>query len=170
MSVRPTHNKTRSALLGAMAAIVWIGALGCKPSPQAVAAPKPKPPPLTASPTNSAPVDTSEFVSVFDDLLPQDKAKDPFFPNSTRRFPKAAPVPGPTPVPVPVEPTLTLKGISGGRHPSAIINNAELQVGEEQAVRTSTGRVAVKVLEIGDDFVKVQVKGETKTLMLEHKK
>jgi hypothetical protein len=65
---------------------------------------------------------------------------------------------------------LVLKGTSKGRF--AIINNAELELGEEQGVRTANGRVAVKLWEIGDDYVTISVRGETgkRKLMLESKR
>jgi hypothetical protein len=169
MNLKKHRHGIRSVLAGAAALAALISTPACKPSaPQAAPAPKPKP--AVAVATNAAPeVDTAEFTSEFSDYYPADKGRDPFFPNSTRRF-KAAPVISPNPVPAKAEPQLVLKGISKGRF--VIINNAELEKGEEQGVRTGAGRVVLRVLEIGDDYVIVKVSGEegTRKLMLEHKK
>jgi hypothetical protein len=161
-----------NVLLGAAlaAALVWLPA--CKPAaPPALPAPKPKPA-VTALETNAPMAQTNnseQFVSVFNDVLPPDKGKDPFYPSSTRRLKVITPPTQPNVV-VHTEPLLVLKGTIKGR--SAIINSAELELGEERGVRVLNGRVAVKVLEIGDDYAIVAVAGEPapKKLMLEHKK
>jgi hypothetical protein len=167
------HRSVR-ALAGAAMAIALACVPGCKP-----AAPPPAPPPKTSAATTAvktnSPVaqtnDPEQFVSVFNDFLSPDNGKDPFYPLSTRRLLKPV-VPQVTNgnVVVHVEPALVLKGASPGRF--ALINGSVLELGEERKVRVPNGRITVKLLEIGDDYVIVKVAGEAepKKLMLERKK
>ena len=95
------------------------------------------------------------------------KGVDPFFPTSRRRYPKAAP----TEV-VSAPPTeeasgnvehLTLKGITGlGSQRLALINNRTFAAGESAAVRTPTGQMKIRVLELGESSVKVTIGNEGK--------
>ena len=115
-------------------------------------------------PTNMA----VEYVSVFQDLPPQ-VGRDPFFPISHRRDP----VPAITAAPVHVEPVLVLKAIMRtSTHSEAVINNEVMERGEEEAIRVPNGHIRVKCLEIGEDYVLVQVDGEAepKKLSMEQKK
>lgn len=173
MSAFPTSRNLARLSAVAASTVVALTLSGCggpKPKPaaparSAAAAPKAAPAPAVTG-SNSA-----EFVSVFEDLPPQ-VGKDPFFPNSHRRDP-AAPVAVASATPVHVEPTLVLKGIvsSVGRR-LAIINNETMETGEESAIRTPTGRVRVKCLEIGTDSALVQIEGEPqpKKLVMEQKR
>ncbi len=66
-----------------------------------------------------------------------------------------------------------LKGIVGSASRRiAVINSETMQVGEASSVRTPGGRVRVKCLEIGADYVLVQIEGEPqpKRLVMEQKK
>jgi hypothetical protein len=109
------------------------------------------------------------YVSVFDELMPP-KGRDPFFPNSHRRDP--VPVIAHNDTPQSVAGELLLKGVIGAPgHRTALINNAILQVGEQDTVRVPSGRVKVKCLEIGEDYAVVQAEGEAqpKRLVLNKK-
>jgi hypothetical protein len=69
----------------------------------------------------------------------------------------------------PVPDTLVLKGISGsGVHRFALINNATFEAMEKGKVRVGQKALSVKCLEIGKDFVTIQIDGspETKRLAL----
>jgi len=104
------------------------------------------------------PTNTTEVVarkSVFQDDAKN--GKDPFFPRSTRRGPKAA-----TAVAEVVAPKvhLVLKGITGAANRRfALINNQTLVVGETASVRVANGQVRVHCLEIRSDSVLVSVEG-----------
>jgi hypothetical protein len=116
-----------------------------------------------ASATNLVAV---SYVSVFDDLTPP-KGRDPFFPNSHRRDPVPVVTTRPD-RPLPPASELVLKGIVGSpNHRLALINNAILQVGEEDSVRVPGGRVRVKCLEIGQDYAVVKAEGESQPKRLE---
>jgi hypothetical protein len=152
-------------LCGLLVALVSTG--GCGPKAAPPAPPKPK---VEAAKTAPAPVQTNlsrEYVSVFEDLPPS-VGKDPFFPNSHRR----------DPVPVAAsdvheEPVFVLKGILRTRTLSqAVINNQVLETGEEEPVRVPSGHVRVRCLQIGNDYVLIQVEGESepKRLTMDQKK
>jgi hypothetical protein len=49
----------------------------------------------------------------------------------------------------------------------AIINNEILEVGEESPVRVPNGQVRVRCVEIGDDYVIINVDGEARSQRLE---
>jgi hypothetical protein len=140
--------------------------VGCKKPP----APAPRAnPAASAAKTNtvvSATNETaSEYVSVFEDLLPP-KGKDPFYPNSHRRDP--APPPNLQAAKAPPAALLVLKGIVGSANRRlAVINNATLETGEESPVRVPDGRVRVRCLEIGEDYVLIRVEGEAQPKRLE---
>lgn len=150
------------------AGLVLCLASACKPSAPPAAAPKP-------APAKAAPVaagtnlTTVAYVSVFDDLMPP-KGRDPFFPNSHRR--DVVPVIPRTDTPQSIAGELVLKGVIGSPgHRTALINNAILEVGEQDTVRVPSGRVKVKCLEIGEDYAVVQAEGEAqpKRLVLNKK-
>ena len=96
------------------------------------------------------------------------QGKDPFYPLSTRLFPRPVTVSSnnePAPAVAVVE--LQLKSLSGvpGRR-FAIINNHTFESGEEADVITNLGRAKVRCLEIKDDSVLVQVGAEQRLLKL----
>jgi hypothetical protein len=147
---------------------------GCrKPAPPA---PAPKPGAASAPQKTNAPAATTnlslEFVSVFDDTLPRDKARDPFYPDSTRTAPGVTNT-MPAPPPPQMAPELKLLGISGSAaRRVATINNSIVEAGEDPEIRTPSGTVSAHVVEIGADYVILAIKGETgrTRLTLEQKK
>ena len=166
------HTPIRRARMMAGAACFVAMALlpGCRKAPPP--APPKATPPAAAKTSAAAPAPTNDltaYLSVFDDLPPQ-QGKDPFYPTSHRREP-AAPIA--VAAQAHVESTLVLKGIVGsvGRR-IAVINNETMQQGEEASIRTPAGHVRVKCLEIGEDSVLVQVDGEPqpKKLVMQQKK
>jgi hypothetical protein len=152
-------------VLAAVGLIVCVIA-GCKPAAEPAIA---KPPVTGVKPNSMASAANgtgNAYVSAFEDLSPP-KGRDPFFPDSHRRDPAPPPV-----VMVahktPVASDLLLKGIVGSAtHRLAVINNAILEVGEESPVRVQSGQVHVRCLEIGDDYVIIQVEGEARSQRLE---
>jgi hypothetical protein len=101
--------------------------------------------------------------SHFDDRLPN--GRDPFFPDSTRRN-AVVPVPPTTrttpdkPPRAPEPANLALKGVvlrTGTR--MALINNQTFVEGETKYVRTPTGNVRVKCIEIQNRSVTIEVEG-----------
>lgn len=93
--------------------------------------------------------------SVFQDDLKN--GRDPFFPRSIRRNPKA-----PTAAETVATPKihLVLKGITGpANRRFALINNQTLSVGETASVRVTSGQIRVHCLEIREDSVLVSVEG-----------
>lgn len=64
--------------------------------------------------------------------------------------------------------TLSLKGL-GGRMPNrfALVNEATLQAGEEAVLRLAEKTVRVRCLEVGEDFVSLQLEGGTNTVRLQ---
>jgi hypothetical protein len=117
--------------------------------------------------TNAAPADLEPPKSVFHvPTSPQDPAKDPFFPQSTR-LRKSAVVTTPTTNHTTVFVELELKGISGAvDRRLAIINSRTFGVGEEGDLPAGNGRAHVRVVEIKDDSVVVLVNGEQRILRL----
>jgi hypothetical protein len=95
------------------------------------------------------------------------KSRNPFFPGSKGQ--KEATLNKPTTPVVPVviippEDRLVLKGISGptsGRY--ALVNDKILTRGEEANIRTSSGPVKVKCLEITDSSVVLKINDQEKT-------
>jgi hypothetical protein len=157
-------------IVGAMSIVACAMLSGCQKASSNTAPPKPvvpavaAKPAVVATPTN----DMKEYVSTFEDLPPS-VGKDPFFPRSHRRDP-SLPV---EEVKAQVDSTLILKGIVGSLHRRiAVINDETMLAGEESLVRTPGGHVKIKCLEIGDDYVTVQVEGEpeTRKLVMEQKK
>jgi hypothetical protein len=158
----------------AKVALCWAGvgiiaclAQGCKPAAKPAAA---KPIAIAAKSNLPLPaVGASDaYVSVFEDLPPS-KGKDPFYPDSHRREP--APPPAAVAAAAhkaPLASDLLLKGIVGSAtHRLAIINNEILEVGEESPVRVPNGQVRVRCVEIGDDYVIINVDGEARSQRLE---
>jgi hypothetical protein len=168
MNSNPTMSRA-ARLIALGVSLVALALLpGCNKAAPGVA---PKPAVSVAPKTVVAPSSTNdmkEFVSVFEDLPPA-QGKDPFFPMSHRRDPTM-----PTQeTREHVDHTLVLKGIVGSVHRRiAVINNETMQTGEESLVRTPGGHVKVKCLEIGQDYVMIQIEGEpqTRKLVMEQKK
>jgi hypothetical protein len=147
---------------------------GCGPAPQAAKSAS-KPAASSASKTNAVVLQTNsmppECISFFDDKLPPDKGKDPFFPGSHRRDPVA--VVQAKASKAHVIPDLILRAVTGSTNRRfAVINSETFELGETSAVRIPTGHVRVTCLEIGDDYVVVSVEGEpgSKRLILGHQK
>jgi hypothetical protein len=135
-------------------------------------APKPKtdaakPAVATGAQTNMS----EEYVSVFEDLPPK-IGKDPFFPGSHRRDPAPETVAADN-TPAAMDAELALKAVMiTAHHSEAVINNEVFEKGEVQPVRVPSGHVRVKCLDIGVDFVLIQVEGESepKRLAIQQKK
>ena len=137
----------------------------CKPAapPPGPAKPAVAKAPIAAPATNQVAVND---ISVFEELMPP-KGKDPFFPNSHRRDPVPVVMTRPD-RPAPPASELVLKGVVGSpAHRLALINNAILEVGEEDSVRVPGGHVRVKCLEIGEDYAVVRAEGEAQPKRLE---
>jgi hypothetical protein len=168
MNAKHMPNHAGRLIAGAVCILAWAMLCGCKKATPA-AAPKPvapmaAKPVAVAAPTN----DAKQYVSVFEDLPPS-IGKDPFFPKSHRRDPS---LPAEE-VKARVDNTLVLKGIVGSvSRRIAVINDETMEMGEESSVRTPGGHVRLKCLEIGNDYVMVQVEGEpqTRKLVMEQKK
>ena len=150
---------------------LWIAAgCGSKAPPPAPSKPKTEAPKTKAgavAPTNLS----DQYVSVFEDLPPQ-KGKDPFFPASHRRdvAPEATAEANAN---APVEPVLVVKAIiRTSKHSQAVINNEIFEAGEAQPVRVPNGQVRVRCIEVGSNYVLIQVAGEAepKRLIMEQKK
>lgn len=161
---RDARRHVRRALL-----LSLLVAAGChKVTPSGP--PKPKTDP--AKPAAAAATQTNlseDYVSVFEDL-PTKIGRDPFFPSSHRRDP-APEAAAETPASMDAE--LALKGVMiTAHHSEAVINNEVFEKGEEQPVRVPSGHVRVKCLDIGVDFVLIQVEGESepKRLAIQQKK
>jgi hypothetical protein len=156
----------KGALLG-----VWLLASGCGHHPAPPPAAKPAAKPASAA-TNGTPANAvNEYASVFEDL-PAQEGKDPFYPTSHRRYPAAAASTPDNPAPS-AEGSLILKGIlHAGRNSQAVINTRIFEVGDDLSVTVPSGKVQVRCLEIGSDFVRVQVEGQAdpETLRMQQKK
>jgi hypothetical protein len=114
---------------------------------------------------------SDEFVSVFNDQLPRVDTKDPFYPDSAREI--TINQTALTQNQAPKQVVLKLFSIAGSvKKRLAVINNEILAVGEESDVKTTDGKVHVKVIEIGQDYVVAAVQGEAspKRLTLINKK
>jgi hypothetical protein len=107
---------------------------------------------------DAVPGNNPAFISAFNDN--KNFGRDPFFPRSTRRT--AAPVPvGPVTLqPGQLPAGMVLKGLSGTKDkPLAIINNYTFAEGEEAEVRVINQLYRVKVVEIKERAVMIQVNG-----------
>jgi hypothetical protein len=150
--------------------LALVIAAGCGPK----APPPPSKPSTEAPKTNAvAAAQTNlsdQYTSVFEDLPPQ-KGRDPFFPASHRRDPAPEAVAEANPN-APVEPVLSLRAVIPGKHSQAVINHEIFEVGEVQSVRVPNGHVRVRCIDIGSNYVLIQVTGEAepKKLMMEQKK
>ncbi|MCL4177789.1 MAG: hypothetical protein KJ072_08580 [Verrucomicrobia bacterium] len=118
---------------------------------------------LTARASDATPV--KETVMLGTNAIPKsvfvddERGKDPFFPNSTRRqhkavVPDVAPAVGPT--------SLVLLGIIGPpERRVALINNQTFAAGEENRVRVPGGSSLVKCVAIRERSVIVTIQGGT---------
>jgi hypothetical protein len=86
--------------------------------------------------------------------------KDPFFPNRQRGV-----VPRQPTDPAPKEPdwkALQLRGITGvGDQRFALINNLTFAKGEEGDVKVKNGKIKIRVLEVKERSVVIQIDGRT---------
>ena len=95
------------------------------------------------------------------------EGKDPFFPRSLHPYASVVPKTKSAAPYVPQVVDLRLGGISGtGDHRLAIINGQTLELGEEGEVRSGTGRVRIRVIDIKTDTVVVQVGAQQLVLRL----
>lgn len=96
--------------------------------------------------------------------------KNPFFPNSRRLQAKAPDDSSKKPAPVDFSQSLVLKGITGPPEKRiALINNLTFAKDEEGDVKVGGGKVKIRVLEIRDKSVIVNVEGSAvpKELLLQ---
>ena len=127
------------------------------------AAPARAPAAAPAAASKAPPIEVQIPKSVFEDLP---NGRDPFFPNSRRRQPKA-PVVSTNQAPVVVERVsksqyLTLSGISGsGAQRLALINNRPFKTGEIGEIRAPNGLIKVECVEIREKSVLIQIEGES---------
>lgn len=137
--------------------------LGLTVAPAATA----NPPPSKPSPTNAV-VQVPQ--SVFDLPSEDQTVKDPFFPKSTRF---ATVVTTRTNRTVTITTDLVLRGLSGRADaPLATVNNITFGVGEERQVRTPTGWIRVRCVEINlsEETVVVEVSGTRRELRFPRRK
>ena len=116
--------------------------------------------------TNAVPAEPEPPKSIFVTPSTSQEGRDPFFPQSARLRKSPVVAAGKT-NPPPAVVDLQLKGISGvANHRLAIINNRTFGTGEEGEVSTNVGVVRITCQEIKDDFVRVLVNGQERTLRL----
>ncbi len=84
--------------------------------------------------------------------------KDPFFPNRQRGV--TVVVNTNTPTPVLNAGLLKLTGIAGGAKPIATINGRTFSAGEEQDVKIPGGTAKIRVVEIKEKSVIVEIEGQ----------
>lgn len=117
---------------------------------------------------NAAQTNTN-FLSVFTIPASLSEGRDPFFPESTRVIDammasKQAKQAGPA---AEIS-ALKVLGISGSPgHLLAIINNHTFAAGDEGEVSTSSGKLQIRCLEVGNDHVNVMVNGQYHQLKLQ---
>ncbi|HLX71505.1 MAG TPA: hypothetical protein VKV04_17980 [Verrucomicrobiae bacterium] len=111
--------------------------------------------------TNAAPLELEHAKSTF--VIPKTPAdgRDPFFPKATSIYQTDAPV---KPVVDSGVNLLKLNGILGSS--LAQINNVTLSIGETEEVKTTSGNVAVRLIEIHatDGSVVVEASGQRRVL------
>lgn len=136
----------------------------------------PQPAAPAKAPAASAEVSTNVVLeipqSVFVMPSATESAKDPFFPNSTRLAALVATTANTNRTAV-IAADLVLKGLSGRADaPLATINNITFGVGEELEVRTSTGRIRVRCVEINlnDETVVIEAGGARRELRFPRRK
>ena len=96
--------------------------------------------------------------------------RDPFFPRSTRRAPKA-PVPTPdsgeaskTASVKALSDRLRLQGITGR---VALINQVDFVAGQESEVKIPNGKLKIRCVAVRQNSVVIQVQGDTETKILQ---
>jgi hypothetical protein len=88
--------------------------------------------------------------------------KDPFFPDSNRRLPRAPVLTKAVVTEVNRANLLTLRGISGpATRRIALINNLTFVAGEEGTVRTGSGLLKIRVVSVGDKTASVFIDGDS---------
>ena len=112
--------------------------------------------------TNSAPAQAAIPQSVF--VTEGATGKDPFFPNSIRRIKRDDS--GKQTTIRDFSGLLKLTGIAGGVRPIATINNLTFAVGEEQEVKVEGGKVKIRVLEIGEKSVLINLEKQPQPIEL----
>jgi hypothetical protein len=118
--------------------------------------------------TNTAPAEPEVPKSVFIVPTSPKEGRDPFYPNSPRLF--AAAVTGNSNA-APVQVALLLSGIFvQADHRLATINNHTFEVGEESEVLIPGGRTKIRCVEIKENSVVVEVRGERRELRLDEKR
>lgn len=120
--------------------------------------------PVMAAPPAVPPSPVPQQVprSVFNIPANPKEGRDPFFPTSMRPF-QAPDVPGNHAQPD--ISALVLQGILGAPpHQLATINNVTFGVGEDGEVRTSQGRISIRLVEINGNSVVIEANGQEHTL------
>ncbi len=112
--------------------------------------------------TNRAPAQMAIPQSVF--VTEGATGKDPFFPNSVRRI-KRDDSGKPSPI-RDFSSLLKLTGIAGGVRPIATINNLTFAVGEEQEVKVEGGKLKIRVVEIREKSVVINVEKQPQPIEL----
>jgi len=117
-----------------------------------------------AAPGLDVPAHLSDFVLVKSEFVDDPTfGKDPFFPNSRRRYGNRPISTGPIEVVPATE--LRVNGISGSKNrPLAIINFRTFSLGETAELRVKGEVVKVRCIEITEKVVKVTVNGLPKEL------
>lgn len=121
--------------------------------------------PLAAAPV-TPPAGTNAPQSVF--VMPESpkEGRDPFFPNSTHPYLYAIQLNNKQPEIT----ALNLVGITrSGSRVFVIINNVTLGTGEDADVKTPTGKIHLRVVEIKTDAVVIEASGQIHTLTLSNK-
>ena len=115
--------------------------------------------PAAAPKVAAVPDKNAAYISTFTDS--RTFGKDPFFPKSKRREVAAPVIAVNTPLPPGELPAgMVLKGLSGTKDkPLAIINNYTFAEGEESEIRIANQIYRIKVVEIKERSVMVQVNG-----------
>lgn len=122
-----------------------------------------------AEPKAAAPAPAGKAHALLGIALPESQfvneasmGKDPFFPDSSRRAPKAPVLTKAVVTTVNRSSLLTLRGISGPpARRIALINNLTFVAGEEGTVRTSAGTLKIRVQTVEDKIVTVLIDGDT---------
>jgi hypothetical protein len=117
--------------------------------------------PLKAAPSVLS-TDTNAPQSVFVMADSPKEGRDPFFPSSMRPYRDR-----PTPDGSSELSDLKIEGITRARgHVFVIINNETFGVGDENDVKTPTGKIHVRCVQINDNNVVVEAGGQLRTLTL----
>jgi hypothetical protein len=116
---------------------------------------------LTAAPVAPSADTNTPPMSVFDIPDSPKEGRDPFFPNSMRVYRDRPAAPGATDLSA-----LRLEGISiHGNRVFVIINGETFAPGDEATVKTDTGKVDVRCIQIKGNAVTVEADGQVLTLI-----